>query len=307
MNDVPSAPPPRAGMVAVVGAANAGKSSLINRILGEKVSIVSPVAQTTRNLVRGIHSEPRGQIVFLDTPGVHQAKKTLNQQMNKMARASTEGVDAVLLVIDRAEEPALEVDGWMRKLSRDAEAPVFFVLNKADQARDKSASIRELWAKVAAEREATTVPRWIETSAESGAGTEDLLTALFALMPVGPHLFSEDMISDFPRKLAIADVIREKYFLRLRQELPHSLAVCVERLDDSRGDVWTIEAQVYVKHHSQKGIVLGNKGNMMKSVRGESASEIAAIYGVRVKLDLNVKVMENWDQNFWLLRKLGYA
>jgi GTP-binding protein Era len=295
-----------AGMVTVVGAANAGKSSLINRMLGEKVSIVSPVAQTTRNLVRGIHTETRGQIVFLDTPGVHQASKALNQQMNKVARASTEGVDAVMLVMDRSEKPAIEVDGWMRRLARENNLPLLFVLNKCDQPDRASAELRTMWTAIAAEKECATVPEWHNVSAESGEGTEALLTRLFEKMPAGPLLFPEDIVSDFPRKLAIADVIREKYFLRLHQELPHSLAVWIERLDETDKG-WTIEAHVYVRQNSQKGIVIGEKGRMMKSVRGEAASDISKIYGVHVDLRLDIRVEKDWDKNFWILRKLGYA
>lgn len=297
-------------MVAVVGAANAGKSSLINRIMGEKVSIVSPVAQTTRNLVRGIHTEARGQIVFLDTPGVHhQGKKTLNKQMNKVARASTDGTDAVLLVIDRSEPPALEVEGWFQKLCQlppDDRPPVLVVLNKCDLADRHEPAIREAFGRILADHPGTPEPEWFRTSAESGEGVEPLLSRLFDLMPPGPPLFPEDIVSDFPRKLAIGDIIREKYFMRLHQELPHSIAVWVEHLMED-GDTWTVEAHVYVRQNSQKGMVIGSKGRLMKTVRGEAATEIADIYGVKVKLTLVVKVLKDWDKNFWILRKLGYA
>ena len=296
----------RAGMIAVVGAANAGKSSLINRMMGEKISIVSPVAQTTRNLVRAIHTEARGQLVFLDTPGVHQGKKALNKQMNKVARGATEGTDAVMLVIDRSEPPALEVDGWMRKLRGPGLPPVVIVLNKSDAGANHGRAIRELFGSIAAELPEGPDPEWFSTSAETGEGVEPLLNRLFDLSPVGPHLFPEDIVSDFPRKLAIGDVIREKYFMRLHQELPHSLAVWVEHLVEAPGE-WRIEAHVYVLQNSQKGMVIGNKGRLMKQVRGEAASEIADMYGVRVKLTLVIKVLKDWDKNFWILRKLGYA
>jgi GTPase len=300
----------RAGMVAVVGAANAGKSSLINRILDEKVSIVSPVAQTTRNLVRGIHTEPRGQIVFLDTPGVHhQGKKALNKQMNKVARASTDGTDAVLLVIDRSEPPALEVEGWFQKLCQlppEDRPPVLVVLNKSDLTAKHEPALRQRFAAILAEHPGAPEPEWFHTSAATGDGIDPLLDRLFALMPPGPHLFPEDIVSDFPRKLAIGDIIREKYFLRLHQELPHSLAVWVEHLIED-GDIWKIEAHVYVRQSSQKGMVIGNKGRLMKTVRGEAATDIAQLYGVTVKLTLIVKVLKDWDKNFWILRKLGYA
>ncbi len=298
--------PLRVGMATVVGAANAGKSSLINRLLGEKVSIVSPVAQTTRNLVRAIHTEPRGQIVFLDTPGVHHASKPLNQQMNKTARASTEGVDAALLVVDRSIPPAIEVDGWMRRLAREESLPLLFVLNKSDLPDRAEAELHRMWESIATEKNSTRTPEWRRVSAETGEGCEELLSRLFELMPPGPLLFPGDIVSDFPRKLAIADIIREKYFHRLRQEMPHSIAVWIERLDETEKG-WDIEAHVYVRQNSQKGIVIGEKGRMMKAVRGEAATEIAQAYAVRVNLRLVIQVEKDWDKNFWMLKKLGYA
>jgi GTP-binding protein Era len=312
--------------VAVVGAANAGKSSLINALTGEKVSIVSPVAQTTRNLVRAILTEDRGQVVFLDTPGVHShGKKQLNQHMNKMARTSTEGVDVVMLIIDRSVKPALEVDGWMRRLSREEEASLLFILNKCDQPDRAGAELKALWQTICSERTRDTdIPvcdssacdspacdspvkvEWREVSAETGEGVDALRSELLLSMPEGPLLFPEDIVSDFPRKLAIGDVIREKFFHRLHQERPHSIAVWVEHLQEQENK-WTIEAHVYVRQNSQKGMVIGSKGRVLKAVRSEAARDLHDIYGVEIKLTLLVKVVKDWDKNFWILRKLGYA
>lgn len=297
----------RAGMVAVVGAANAGKSSLINRLTGEKVSIVSPVAQTTRNLVRAILTEENSQVVFLDTPGVHSGGgKKLNQQMNKMARTSTEGVDRVMLVVDRSKKPAMEVEGWLNRLAKEKEVELLFILNKCDLPDQASAALKEMWAKAAAEKECPLTPEWREVSAETGQGVDELRTDLLQAMPMGPYLFPEELVSDFPRKLAIGDIIREQYFHRLHQELPHSIAVWVEHLDDNDGN-WKIEAHVYVRQNSQKGMVIGNKGRVLKAVRGAAATEIHEAFDVRVNLTIVVKVMKDWDKNFWILRKLGYA
>jgi GTP-binding protein Era len=312
----------QAGMVAVVGAANAGKSSLINSLTGEKVSIVSPVAQTTRNLVRAILTEERGQVVFLDTPGVHShGKKQLNQHMNKMARSSTAGVDVVMLIMDRSVKPALEVDGWMRRLARETEASLLFVLNKCDQPDRSGSELKTLWQTICEDNRDpgnpdgdSSVPapasshhvEWREVSAATGEGVDALRDELLASMPGGPLLFPEDIVSDFPRKLAIGDVIREKFFHRLHQELPHSIAVWVEHLQE-QDKKWAIEAHVYVRQNSQKGMVIGSKGRVLKAVRSEAASELHDIYGVDIKLTLTVKVIKDWDKNFWILRKLGYA
>jgi len=265
------------------------------------------VAQTTRNLVRAILTEGRGQVVFLDTPGTHTSgKKELNQKMNKIARTSTEGVDAVMLVVDRAVKPALEVDGWMRRLAKETDIRLVFVLNKCDRPDKAADEVKTSWREIAEQKGCVLDPEWLEVSADSGEGVDHLRDRLMEAMPEGPYLFPEDMVSDFPRKLAIADIIREKFFHRLRQELPHSVAVWVEHLDDSGPD-WKIEAHVYVRQHSQKGMVIGKKGRVLKAVRGEAASEIHEIYGPHVRLTLVVKVEKDWDKNFWILRKLGYA
>ncbi|MGA0368348.1 MAG: GTPase Era [Kiritimatiellia bacterium] len=296
-----------AGMVAVVGAANAGKSSLINRLTGEKISIVSPVAQTTRNLVRAIMTENQSQVVFLDTPGVHSSgKKQLNQHMNKMARGATEGMDVVMLVMDRSAKPAIEVEGWMRRLAKEPEVALLFLLNKSDREDLAGAALRTLWQEICADLENPPTPHWMEVSAESGENVDAVRNWLMQAMPPGPLLFPEDMVSDFPRKLAIGDFIREKFLSRLRQELPHSIAVWVESLVETENK-WKIEAHVLVRQHSQKGMVIGNKGRVLKAVRGEAASELHEIYGVRIDLTLIVKVEKDWDKNFWILRKLGYA
>jgi len=297
----------RAGMVAVVGAANAGKSSIINQLTGEKVCIVSPVAQTTRNQIRAILTEEERQVVFVDTPGSHTGgKKQLNKQMNKMARGATEGMDVVMLVVDRSISVAVEVDGWMRRLAKETEAKLLFILNKSDLPDKAGESLRSLWQDICTEKEKNPAVEWHEVSAETGEGIDELRSWLFAAMPESPLLFPEDMLSDFPRKLAIGDVIREKYFHRLRQELPHSVAVWVEHLHETEGK-WDIEAHVYVREHSQKGMVIGKNGRLLKGVRGEAATELNDMYGVRIKLTLVVKVMKDWDKNFWILRKLGYA
>jgi GTP-binding protein Era len=290
-------------MVAVVGRANVGKSTLLNRILEEKVSIVSPVAQTTRNLIRSILTEPRGQLVFLDTPGMHKAESDLGKIMNRAARASVEGVDAVLLILDASTAPRQEDEGWMRRLAKNPPPHLVIVLNKIDQATEEQ-PYRDLWDGSAGD-DRTVEPAWHRVSALQGTGVADLVARLFALMPVGPLLFPEDVLTDFPRKLNMADVVREKFFARLEQELPHSLAVWIEDLDDS-GDRWNVRGIVYVQRAGQKGIVLGKKGRLIKWVKEQAEAELSELYEVPVHLDLWVKVEKHWDRNFWIMRNLGY-
>ncbi len=291
-----------------MGRANVGKSSLLNALLGEKVSIESPVAQTTRTIVRGVLTEPRGQLAFLDTPGVHRAQTDLGRLMNRAARAAIEGVDAVLLVVDASVPPALEDEGWMRRLCRMKEAvPLFFALNKTDVGRAGRAGLQALWTAAAAVAEGPVpAPEWIEVSAKTRAGLPLLLDRLFAQAPQQPFLFPEDVLTDHPRGLAIADAVREKLFLRLHDEVPHRIAVATEHWVE-RAEGWLATVAVYVERASQKGIVIGHKGRTLRAVRRAAEAELAKAFGVPITLDLVVKIEPGWTRNYWFLKRIGYA
>ncbi len=295
----------RAGVVAVIGRTNVGKSTLLNALLGEKVSIVSDTVQTTRNVIRAILTEARGQIVFLDTPGIHKAEGDLGKNLNKMARSAIGGADIALLVLDASSKIWQEDEGWMRRLMKD-DTPCVILLNKTDIGTKHLDAYKECWAKVAVEKESSLEPVWIEGSALKGGGLPELSSALFDLIPDGPHLFPEEILTDYPRKLNMADVIREKYFERLHDELPHCLAIWIENIEETPTK-WTIDAEVYVERHSQKGIVIGEKGRLLKSVQYQAEKELKEMYGVPVKVKLWVKVEKDWRKNFWVLKKLGYA
>ncbi len=296
----------RCGIVALVGCANVGKSSLLNRILKDKVSIVSNVAQTTRNMVRGIHSEERGQLVFLDTPGVHKATYDLGKIMNRAARASISGSDVALLVLDPSTHVWDEDEGWMRKLLRAEELQVIFALNKQDLACTFEQAYRDCWQRICEEEGSTRPVLWMPVSAETGQGVDELLSVLFDAVPHGPPLFPEDMLTDFPRKIAIADVIREKYFRVLRDEVPHDLAVRVGDIHEE-GDKWKVEADILVNRPSQKGIVIGHKGRLLRKVKREATADIESMYECKMDLGLWVKVEKNWTKNHWVLKQLGYV
>lgn len=305
---LPVAPHPdyRAGIIAVVGRTNAGKSTLVNRLVGEKFSIVSPVVQTTRHVIRGIHSESRGQLVFLDTPGLHKAEGELGKAMNRMARSSVGGCDLVMLVLDGAAMPCDEDKGWIKRLMQE-QIPVMAVINKTDLGDKGHAAIHALWQQLADEAGPLPAPwTWATVAAETGDGCEALLSCLFERIPPGPPLFPEDILSDYPRKLAVADVIREKLFGVLYDELPHEVAVWVEDIKDE-GETLEIGAVVYVNKHSQKGIVIGDKGRVLRRVNRSATRELEAIYEKPVKLQMWVKVEKNWSRNFWLMKKLGYV
>ncbi len=320
--------------VAVVGRTNAGKSTLVNALVGEKVSIVSPVEQTTRNTIRGIVADPRGQLVLLDTPGLHKAVGTLGTLLNRMARRSAAGTDITCVVFDASQEPQLEDIGWMQRVAKEKPEKVVFVLNKADKSPFFEKMFRDAWQEACGtsgsselelekgvrsqyagvrgqsgsselELEKGTIPLWVKSISTTEGGAKGVLDALFDFAEEGEKLFDDDIVTDYPRKLAIADVIREKYLAHLHQELPHELGIIVKRVVDE-GSRWKSEAEVLVNRPSQKPIVIGRAASTIKAVRKAAERELKEVFGVPVSLELWVNVEPNWMKNEKLLSEMGY-
>ena len=309
----------KVAIVGVVGRTNAGKSTLVNALVGEKVSIVSPVEQTTRNTVRGIVADARGQLVLLDTPGLHKAVGQLGRLLNRMARRSAAGTDVTCVVFDAAEEPQLEDVGWMQRIAKERPEKVVFVLNKADRKPFYESMYRDAWKECVesagdvdgADGASAPAPSpvWVKAIASTPGGAKSVGDALFALAEEGEKLFDDDIVTDYPRKLTIADSIREKYLAKLHQELPHELGVVVKKVVEATekgAPVWEVEAELLVNRASQKPIVIGKGAATIKYVRKCSERELSGLFGVKVRMELWVRVEPNWMKNERLLAEMGY-
>ena len=308
MPEQPQTPMRKSAMVGVVGRTNAGKSTVVNQMVGEKVSIVSPVEQTTRNTIRGIVEDPRGQLVLLDTPGLHKAVGPLGKLLNGMARATSAGVDILLVVFDAAHEPQLEDEGWMRRVVKEHPEKVVFALNKCDRSPFYETMFRDLWKEVTTSTTGSlpVEPHWVTCCGIRKGGCDALLDVLYDLADPGPALFPEDVVTDYPRKLAIADVVREKLIQRLRDEVPHEVGVAVKDLHEDRKRGWDVAVTIYVNRPSQKGIVIGPRASLLKSARQSAEADLSDMFGVKVRLELWVKVEPNWMKNNRLLAEMGY-
>jgi len=281
----------RFGFIAVIGAPNAGKSTLINRFVGTKVSIVTPKVQTTRSLVRGIAIHGHAQLVFVDTPGIFEPKRRLERAMVAAAWSGIQDADAILLIVDAARGFSGETRRIVEKL-KQGNSKVTLVLNKIDRIK------RESLLRLSAEMNATGI--FTETfmiSALMGDGAGDLLEKLSQSMPGGPWMYPEDQVSDLPTRLLAAEITREKLFLFLSQELPYSLAVTTEDFAErAKGDI-RIEQSIFVQRDSQKAIVLGEGGSRIKEVGMAARKDLEAIFEKRVHLFLRVKVRKDWIDN----------
>lgn len=295
----------RCGIVAIVGRPNTGKSTLLNYILKQKVAIVSSVPQTTRNIIRGILNEERGQVVFVDTPGIHKPKNAIGRHMNILAGDSINGADIILHLADSSESVGEEERMVVDTLS-EAKAPVVLALNKIDLGGKFISEYLKLWEEKKGKSiqelsDLTAIP----ISSLKGTNLDKLLEILFSHLPEGPPLYPDDIISDFPQKLVYADIIREKLFECMFQEVPHSIAVLIDEIIERSSKLIYIRADIFVERDSQKAIVIGDKGQIVKKVGSLARRELEELLDKKVYLELNVKVKENWRQDEEILRKMG--
>ncbi|PTQ51971.1 MAG: GTP-binding protein Era [Brockia lithotrophica] len=290
----------RSGFAAVVGRPNVGKSTLVNAVVGSKVAIVTPKPQTTRHNVRGVYTEARGQIVFVDTPGIHRPRSKLGEWMNESARRVLRDVDLVLFVIDAAR-------GWTEGDARIAEelfpsaVPVIAVLNKIDALTNR-ALVLPLIERV---KDAGEFREIVPVSALRGDGLDRLVDLIFAYLPEGPYFFPPDVLSDRPEAFHAAEIIREKILLFTEEEVPHAVDVQIESWEETEG-LLSLAAVVTVEREGQKAILIGRGGSKLKEIGTAARRELEERFGRKVFLKLWVRVRERWRDRPTLLREFGY-
>jgi len=297
-----SSPEYRAGFASLIGRPNVGKSTLFNRLLGQKLAIVSAKPQTTRNRIRGIRTRPEGQIIYVDTPGLHPPRGKLGRFLASTVTQALEEVDAVILVAD-ATAPVDQATAETFQALRSVSAPVVLALNKVDLVPDKARLLPRLQAYAARHPFRALIP----ISAKDGTGVDRLEAATLELLPVGPALYPAETMTDQPETFFVAETIREKLFLVMRQEVPYACAVRVEEPVERGPDApLYIRGEIFVERESQKAIVIGEGGAMLKRVGQAARRELEAFFGVKVFLDLRVRVRRDWRQDDRMLRELGY-
>jgi GTP-binding protein Era len=291
----------KSGFVAIVGAPNAGKSTLLNRILGEKISITSKKPQTTRNRILGVAHRSTAQMVFIDTPGVHQARGELHTRIVDVALTALGDADLVLLMADLAA-PAPAAEKMLLNALKSLKCPVMLALNKADLVpKNLILPAIENWS-----------GRYpfcdiIPVSARQGDGVDALMDLMETYLPAGPPFFPEDSLTDLPYRFLVAEMIREKAFRLTGQEIPYAVAVTIDTFkQDPAQNLARIEATIHVERDSQKGIIIGKKGAKLKQIGATARKEIEQMLDSRVYLKLFVRVQKNWSQDTKALRRFGY-
>ncbi len=293
--------PYRSGYIAIVGRPNVGKSTLLNQLLRYKVAITSPKPQTTRNRILGVKTVPHAQMLFVDTPGIHRAERPLNRYMTKEAIRTLTDADVILMLIE-ADGSSSEDDAYIIENLRETKTPVLLVINKIDTVPKPSLlSIMD--------RYATLYPfeALIPASALTGDGLDTLEKEIIRLLPPGPQYFPEDQVTDLPERFLASELIREKVFNMCGEEIPYAVAVVVEEFEERRPPKPVyIRATVYVEKESQKGILIGAQGRMLKKIGQAARVDLQGILGRPVYLELWVKVEKNWSKNERTLRRMGY-
>ncbi|MCI1632458.1 MAG: GTPase Era [Liquorilactobacillus nagelii] len=288
------------GFVAIIGRPNVGKSTFLNRIVGQKVAIMSDKAQTTRNKIQGIYTTNESQVIFIDTPGIHKPQSRLGDYMVQSALSTLNEVDAVLFMVNATQKRGRGDDFIIERL-KQVKKPIYLVVNKIDQIHPD-----DLLPFVADFQHALNFQEVYPISALEGINCEELLTAVVDQLPAGPQYYPEDQVTDHPERFIVGELVREQVLAMTRQEVPHSVAVVVERINRQDEQKILVQASIIVERSSQKGILIGHGGLMLKRIGTQARKQIELLLGDRVYLELWVKVQKNWRDKKVDLQALGY-
>lgn len=291
----------KSGFAAIIGRPNVGKSTLMNHLIGQKIAITSKKPQTTRNKIQTVYTCKEGQIIFLDTPGIHKAKNKLGEYMVNVAEQTLKDVDVVMWLV----EPTTYVGAGEKHIAQQLEKtnlPVILVINKIDTIQKE-----EILQVIDTYRKLYDFAEIIPVSALRGMNTEDIITSLFKYMPYGPMFYDEDTVTDQPQRQIVAEVIREKALHALDEEIPHGIAVTIEKMRERKGqNIVDIEATIICERESHKGIIIGKQGTMLKKIGSNARYEIEKMLEEKVNLKIWVKVRKDWRDSDIQMKNFGY-
>ncbi|WP_159721342.1 GTPase Era [Enterococcus sp. CSURQ0835] len=290
----------KSGFVAIVGRPNVGKSTLLNRIVGQKIAIMSDKAQTTRNKIQGVYTTDDAQVVFIDTPGIHKPKHRLGDYMVEAAYSALREVDAILFMISADQKRGRGDDFILERLKKQ-NVPVYLIINKIDKIHPD-----DLLGIIDDYRQVMDFKEVIPISATEGNNVDNLLTTLVNQMPAGPQYFPDDQVTDHPEFFIVSELVREKVLFLTRDEVPHSVAVVTDSMKRDENDKVHIQATIIVERTSQKGIIIGKGGKMLKNIGTQARKDIERLLGDKVYLELWVKVQKDWRDKQVYLKDYGY-
>ena len=290
----------KTGFATLIGRPNVGKSTLMNRLIGQKIAITSSKPQTTRNRIQTVYTDERGQIVFLDTPGIHKAKNKLGDYMVNVAEHTLKEVDVILFLVEPTDYIGAGEKHIIEQLKK-AKTPVILLINKIDKVPKKE----ELLLYIDAYRKEMEFDQIIPVSAKNGEGTEDLLKTIFDYLPYGPMFYDEDTVTDQPERQIVAELIREQALRLLEDEIPHGIAVSVDAMK-KRKKIMDVDATIICERDSHKGIIIGKGGGMLKRIGTNARKGIEDLLECQVNLKLWVKVKKDWRDSDFLLKNFGY-
>lgn len=289
----------KSGFVTLIGRPNVGKSTLMNRLIGQKIAITSNKPQTTRNRIQTVLTTEEGQVVFVDTPGIHKAKNKLGEYMVNVAERTLNEVDVVMWLV----EPTTFIGAGEQHIAsqlKKVQTPVILVINKIDSVKPE-----EVLASISAYNDLYEFAEIVPVSARNGNNTEELLKVIMKYLPYGPQFYDEDTVTDQPERQIVAEIIREKALHSLNEEIPHGIAVAIDQMK-MRNKVMHIDATIICERDSHKGIIIGKQGNMLKKIGSTARFEIERMLECKVNLKLWVKVKKDWRDSEFLMKNFGY-